>query len=83
MNTITDGEIVLVVPTHNSLSHLRYSLSLSLSVFLVAPTLKNRASVKRFISLQFLIPKTGGRTPWKGDQPVARPLPTQDNTNTD
>jgi hypothetical protein len=21
-----------------------------------------------------------GRTPWTGDQPVARPLPTQDNT---
>jgi hypothetical protein len=37
--------------------------------------------VKRFVSLQFLNPKTVGRTPWAGDQPDARPLPTQDNTN--
>jgi hypothetical protein len=33
--------------------------------------------VKRFVSLQFLNPKTVGRTPWMGDQPVARPLPIQ------
>jgi hypothetical protein len=26
---------------------------------------------------------TIGRTPWMSDQPVARPLPTQDNTNTE
>jgi hypothetical protein len=39
------------------------------------------ASVKRFVSLQFLNPKAVGRTPWAGDQPVTRPLPTQDNTN--
>jgi hypothetical protein len=39
--------------------------------------LEHRVSVKRFVSLQFLNPKTIGRTPWKGDQPVARPLPTQ------
>jgi hypothetical protein len=24
-----------------------------------------------------------GKTPWMGDQPVARPLPTQDSTNTE
>jgi hypothetical protein len=24
-----------------------------------------------------------GRTPWTGDRPVARPLPSQDNTNTE
>jgi hypothetical protein len=29
----------------------------------------------------YLILYTVGRTPWKGDQPVARPLPTHDNTN--
>jgi hypothetical protein len=51
-----------------------------LSLFPVAPTLEHRESVKRFVSLQFLNPKTVGRTPWTGDQPVARPLP---NTNTD
>jgi hypothetical protein len=28
-----------------------------------------------------LILYTLGRTPWAGDQPVARPLPTEDNTN--
>jgi hypothetical protein len=46
------------------------------SVFPVAPTFELRASVKRFVSLQFPNPKTVGRTPWTGDQPVARPLPT-------
>jgi hypothetical protein len=47
----------------------------------VAPALEPRASVKRFVSLQFLNPKTVDRTPWTGDQPVVRPLRTQDNTN--
>jgi hypothetical protein len=37
--------------------------SLSLSLSPVAPTLEHRASVKRFVSLQFLNPKTDGRTP--------------------
>jgi hypothetical protein len=36
--------------------------------------------VKPFVSLQFLNPKTVGRTPWTGDQPIARPLPTQTQT---
>jgi hypothetical protein len=27
--------------------------------------------------------ETVGRTPWAGDQLASRPLPTQDNTNTD
>jgi hypothetical protein len=59
-------------------------VNVDISPFPVAPTLEDRASVKRFVSLQFLNPKTVGRTPWKGDQPVARPLPTQDNnTNTE
>jgi hypothetical protein len=50
------------------------------SLFPVAPTLEHRASVKRFVSLQFLNPRTVDRIPWAGDQPVARPLP---NTNTE
>jgi hypothetical protein len=54
-----------------------------LSLFPLAPTLEHRASVKRFVSLQFLNPKTVGRTPWTGDQSVARQLHTQDNTNTE
>jgi hypothetical protein len=43
----------------------------------VAPTLEHRASVKPFVSFQFLNPKTVGMTSWTGDQLVARPLPTQ------
>jgi hypothetical protein len=54
---------------------LDFSLCLSLSV---VPTLEHRAFVKLF---QFPNPKTDGRTPWAVDQPVARPLPIQDNTN--
>jgi hypothetical protein len=30
----------------------------------------------------FLILRTVGRTPWTGDQPVARPLPTRRTTET-
>jgi hypothetical protein len=51
--------------------------TLFLSLFPVAPTLEHRASMKRFVSLQFLNLKTVSRTPWMGDQPVARPLPIQ------
>jgi hypothetical protein len=32
---------------------------------------------------QFLNLYTVGRTPWTGDQPVARPLPTQRKTQTE
>jgi hypothetical protein len=38
-------------------SFLPLSLSLSLPLFLVALTLEHKASVKRFVSLQFLNPK--------------------------
>jgi hypothetical protein len=48
----------------------------SLSLFPDAPTLEQRASVKRVVSLQFLNVRRVGRTPWTGDQPVERPLPT-------
>jgi hypothetical protein len=51
------------------------SLSLSLSLSPVAPTSKHRTSVKQFVPLQFLNPKTVGKIPWTGDQPVTRPLP--------
>jgi hypothetical protein len=44
--------------------------------------LEHRASVKRFVSLQFINPMTVGGTPWKGDLPVARPLPTHKTTQT-
>jgi hypothetical protein len=53
---------------------------ISLSLFHVALPLEHRASMNRFVSLQFLYPKTVGRAPWTGDQPVARLLPTNDKT---
>jgi hypothetical protein len=34
-------------------------------------------------SFSFVILYTVCRTPWTGDQPVARPLPTHENTNTE
>jgi hypothetical protein len=39
--------------------------------------MEHRASMKSFVSLQFLNPKTSSMTPWTGGQPIARPLPTQ------
>jgi hypothetical protein len=36
-----------------------------------------------FIRFRNLALKTVGRTPWTSDQPIARPLLTQDNTNTE
>jgi hypothetical protein len=39
--------------------------------------------VKRFVSLQFLNPKTVDRTPWTGIGPSHGHYVTQDNTNAD
>jgi hypothetical protein len=61
---------------------LGQDISLSSSL-LLPPILEHRVSVKRFVSLEFLNPKAIGRTHLMGDQPVVRPLPTQDNTNTE
>jgi hypothetical protein len=59
-----------------------YSMYLSLfSLLPVVPTLQRRASVKRFVSLQFLNPKTVGRTHCMGDPLVAKPLPTTQTQN--
>jgi hypothetical protein len=52
-------------------------MSLSLSLFPVAPTLEHKASVKRFVSFQFFNPETVGRTPLMTDEPVTKPLPIQ------
>jgi hypothetical protein len=46
-------------------------------LFPVAPTVEHRASVKCFISLQYLNAKKVSKTPWMGDQPITRPLHTQ------
>jgi hypothetical protein len=54
-----------------------YILCLPLSLsFTVALTLENKASAKRFASLQFLNPRTVSRTPRMEDQPIAKTLPT-------
>jgi hypothetical protein len=50
---------------------------LSLSLFIILHSL---LSLGRFFS--FLIICTVGMTPWTGDQPVARPLPTHRTTET-
>jgi hypothetical protein len=49
---------------------------LFISLWLYSPLL----DLGRFFS--FLIPYTAGRTPWRGDQHVAVPLPTQWTTRT-
>jgi hypothetical protein len=54
---------------------LSLSLSLSLSLWLYSPL-----DLGRFFS--FLIQYTVGSTPWTGDQPVARQLPTHRTTQT-
>jgi hypothetical protein len=46
------------------------------SLFSISPTLEHGTSVKRFVSLQFLVLHTVGRTPCTGDQLVVRKLPT-------
>jgi hypothetical protein len=58
---------------HN-LGHFNLS---TLFLLPVAPTLEHGTSLKLFVSLQFLNPKRVGTTPWKGDQSIASPLPTQ------
>jgi hypothetical protein len=66
---------------YHTVSHAAINSWHYLSLFPVAPTLGHRASVKRFVSLQFFNSKTVGRSPRMGDQPVARPLPLQTQTN--
>jgi hypothetical protein len=57
--------------------HSSCSFFLSLSLWLYSPL-----DLASFV-LSFLILYTVGRTPWTSDQPIARPLPTQNNTNTE
>jgi hypothetical protein len=42
---------------------------------------EHMASVKRYVSLQFVYPKTVGRTSWAGYQPVERSLSTTQTQN--
>jgi hypothetical protein len=56
---------------------------MTLSLFPDAPTFEHRPSVKCFVSLQFLNPKTADRTPWPRDQPVERPHLQKHRINAD
>jgi hypothetical protein len=62
---------------YEKLNRLHY-LSLYLSIYL---WLYSLVDFGRFF--RFLILYTFSRTPWTGDQPIASPLPTQNNTNTE
>jgi hypothetical protein len=53
------------------------------SLFPVASTVGHKASVKRFVSLQFHNPKTVGRAPWTGDQPAQGRYLHKHKINTD
>jgi hypothetical protein len=57
-----------------SLNMINLSIYLSIYLWLYSPFL----DLGRFF--QFLILYTFGRTPWTGDQPVPRPLPTHKTT---
>jgi hypothetical protein len=57
-------------------------LFVCLSIYSCCSHLEYRAPVKCFVSLQFLNLKTVDSTPWTGDQPDARPLPTSRTTQT-
>jgi hypothetical protein len=63
------------IPIWN-LTLLCLSIYLSIYLWLYSPLL----DLGRFFS--FLIPYTDGRTPWTGDQPVARPLPAHRTAQT-
>jgi hypothetical protein len=58
-----------------------------LSVFTFFFYLDGRGSLSyshsELINSEIWILQTVGRTPWTGDELVTRPLPTQDNTNTE
>jgi uncharacterized membrane protein YGL010W len=66
---------------HLSIFYLSIYLFIYLSLFMLLP-FEHWASVKRFVSFQFLNITQSVGLLWTGDVPVARPLSTQVNTNT-
>jgi hypothetical protein len=88
--TLTIPVLVSTVPKHRTLlpqgrisrseNDSAVPVSIHSFIFLLLP-LEHGASLKRFLSLQFLNLQRVGRTPWTGDQPVRRSLPTQGNTD--
>jgi hypothetical protein len=75
----------IYAPIHLSIIHWSTDPSIHPSIHISSccSHLEHGASVKSFVSLQFLNPKTVGRPPWTENQPDARSLPIQSNTNTD
>jgi hypothetical protein len=74
----------IVMPTwQKETSYFRKSIFIPTYIFLYSccSHLEHRASVKPSFQVSCLILVC--RIPWKGDQPVARPLPTQNDTNTE
>jgi hypothetical protein len=62
---------------------LSRNLPIYISLFPVAPTLEHRASMKRFVSLQFLNSKRVGRTSWMGVSPLQGRYLYKHRINTD
>jgi hypothetical protein len=69
-------KIVSIFPN----SPILHSLPISYSLFIYLWLCNHFLDLGRFIS--FLILYTVGGTPWTGDQPVARTIPTQRTTQT-
>jgi hypothetical protein len=67
---VLTATVRIITSAINKLLVIRIYLSMALQPF-VGP----------WPLFSFLILYTSGRTPWMGDQPVARPLPTQNNKN--
>jgi hypothetical protein len=65
------------------LESVNRSVIISLSLFPVTPTLEHMASVKRFVSLQFLNPKRVGGTPWRGGSARRKAATYKNRINTD
>jgi hypothetical protein len=68
---------------HCNMSYTLILQSIYILLFLsCCSQLEQRASVKRFVSLQLHDHFADDRTPWTGDQPVARPIPKRRTTQT-
>jgi hypothetical protein len=78
VQSVSTTPIHLIIPLYLLLLRRRRRRRLLLLLFLLLPLgAQGIHETLRFTSVSYF--KTVGRTPWTGDQPVARPLP---NTNT-
>jgi hypothetical protein len=72
---LTDSRVNACVASSPAANHLPCALSIYLSIYLSICLLR----LGRFFSVLFFY--TVGRNNWTREQPVARSLPTRDNTN--